>query len=417
MKKRFLILIILFLFLIPLQIRAALTIEEINCQILEIETKILEIQERIKVLKEDNSTFYFKSKLEKGDKREEVKELQIFLNKKLEDKIAKIGPGSPGNETYYFGELTRRAVIRFQEKYSEEILDPWGFKRGTGIVGATTRMKLNRLLHQNEIEEDSFSISNKNPEQGDTIVLKIKDSKSEEDIKVKFNNKEYNFNQLGSSDEKLVFLPIGANFNPGFYSLVIYSRDRGYCFNYIIVKNRYFPQTVLEVTPELEEKGYNPEMIQENVGKENKLLFEEVLSKEPGKFIFKDSFTKPLDKIKNVGAYGNLRISGNVKLRHLGVDLEADENTPVYSINDGIVRFTKEIKDYGNTMVIDHGGGVRSLYLHLDEFKAKEGDKVSKGEEIALSGNTGYSIAPHLHLSINIYGTSVDPLKFLSIDF
>ena len=417
MKKKFLILIILILFLLPLSTRAALTLEEINSKITEIEQKILALQEKIQELKEENTSFYFKKRLEIGDSGKEVKELQKLLNKNLKSKVAKTGPGSPGNETSYFGSLTKNAVIQFQEKYSNKILKPWGFKNGTGIVGATTRMQLNKLLHQGEIKDSSFSLSSKNPEQGDVVVLRLENSDEEENITVEFSGKEFNFYRLGSQDKKIAFLPIGANYNPGFYSLVVKSEDRGYYFDYLIVESRDFPKTYLEVTPELEEKGYDPDMIKENVAKENELLFKEVFNKEPTDFYFEKDFVNPLDKIKNVGAYGNLRISGDIKLRHLGVDLDAEVGDPVYSINDGVVSFAREITDYGKTMVVDHGGGIRSLYLHLDKFLAKKGDEVERGEKIALSGNTGYSIAPHLHLSINIYGKSIDPLRFLEIDY
>jgi murein DD-endopeptidase MepM/ murein hydrolase activator NlpD len=97
----------------------------------------------------------------------------------------------------------------------------------------------------------------------------------------------------------------------------------------------------------------------------------------------------------------------------LGVDLEAKEGDPVFSINDGVVRFSKELPNYGKTIIIDHGLGIFSLYLHLKEFKVSEGEKVKKGEIIALSGNTGYSISPHLHFSVKINGKSVDPLRFI----
>ncbi|MFW6283298.1 MAG: peptidoglycan DD-metalloendopeptidase family protein [Minisyncoccales bacterium] len=416
MRKKIGIILILFLILTPFQVGANSKLENLNEEIKIIENKIKELREKLEKIKNQKNNFYFTTKLKKGDKGEEVRELQKFLNNNLENKIAKKGPGSLGNETFYFGELTQKALIRFQEKHKEEILDPWGFNKGTGIVGVTTRIKINKLLHKKEIKESSFSISSKVLKQGDSAVLKIKNSNPDEKIIVKFADKEIKFYQLNTKNEKAAFLPIGANYTPSFYPLVIDSDKRGYYFDYLVVEESNFPQTTLKVTPELEEKGYNPDMIQENVAKENKLLFNEVFNQEPTNFYFKDNFTNPLDKIKNVGAYGNLRVNGNIKLRHLGIDLEANENKPVYSINDGVVVFAREITDYGKTIVINHGGGIHSLYLHLNEFLVKKGEEVKKGDKIALSGNTGYSIAPHLHLSINVHGESIDPLKFLKLN-
>jgi hypothetical protein len=90
--------------------------------------------------------FTFTRTLYFGMKSFEVKKLQELLNTDPDTRLANSGPGSPGSETDYFGPLTKKAVIKFQEKYAGEILAPWGLAEGTGIVGRTTRAKLNQLL-------------------------------------------------------------------------------------------------------------------------------------------------------------------------------------------------------------------------------------------------------------------------------
>src|SRR3989338_6023866 len=81
-----------------------------------------------------------------GSRGEDVFQLQKTLNKSLETQIAEIGPGSPGQETSYFGFLTKNAVIRLQNKFKAEVLVPVGLSQGTGFVGPRTLLKLNQLV-------------------------------------------------------------------------------------------------------------------------------------------------------------------------------------------------------------------------------------------------------------------------------
>jgi len=90
--------------------------------------------------------YKFERALEQGDVLDDVKYLQIFLNSTSDTRLAESGVGSPGEETNYFGPLTKIAVIKFQEKYATDILAPWDFTKGTGFVGKTTKAKLNQLL-------------------------------------------------------------------------------------------------------------------------------------------------------------------------------------------------------------------------------------------------------------------------------
>jgi WD40 repeat protein len=85
------------------------------------------------------------SNLKLGSKSEDVKLLQVLLNKDKETQVAAFGSGSKGYENSYFGTRTKNAVIKFQKKYASEILYPYGISFPTGVVGTATREKLNKL--------------------------------------------------------------------------------------------------------------------------------------------------------------------------------------------------------------------------------------------------------------------------------
>lgn len=113
--------------------------------------------------------------------------------------------------------------------------------------------------------------------------------------------------------------------------------------------------------------------------------------------------------------YGYSRQTGGSNISHKGTDFRAKVGTPVYAMNSGAVRFTRSLRNYGNTIIVDHGLGLHTIYMHLSEILVKEGQAVKKGEMIGRSGDTGYVLGPHLHLTIRIDGISIDPQKFLEL--
>ena len=113
--------------------------------------------------------------------------------------------------------------------------------------------------------------------------------------------------------------------------------------------------------------------------------------------------------------YGYDRQTGAYSIAHKGTDFRAPIGTPVYAANDGIVRLVYYFRDYGNTVVVDHGEGLMTLYMHLSKSNVAVDDVVKRGQVIALSGATGDALGPHLHLSVWIGKISIDPMKFLEL--
>ncbi len=265
---------------------------------------------------------------------------------------------------------------------------------------------------EKQVVDNNIYLSADKLEQGDTLLVRIRGEKTKGKVEGKFGLKKVDFFKLTGSDDWFAIIGIDAKEKPGEYNLEISFSDGKFQKEVEIVK-RAFPITVLYVSPELEDKGYTPSKIAGNIATKDNPSIYDVLDIYTPESYFNQSFVYPLKNIKNVGAFGNIRKNGDVSLQHLGVDLDAEIGTPVHAINKGKVCFTEELINYGNTLIVDHGLGIYSLYLHLSEFKAVKGEFVKRGEIIGLSGNTGYSIAPHLHFSIKANGASVDPLKFI----
>jgi len=98
---------------------------------------------------------------------------------------------------------------------------------------------------------------------------------------------------------------------------------------------------------------------------------------------------------------------------HFGQDFRCPIGTEVYATGAGIVYYAGNDNDgFGIKVVIDHGYGYRTIYGHLSEYRVRRGQKVTRGDFIGLSGNTGISSGPHLHYQIDLFGAHVNPLWY-----
>ncbi len=98
---------------------------------------------------------------------------------------------------------------------------------------------------------------------------------------------------------------------------------------------------------------------------------------------------------------------------HSGLDIGADYGDPVVAADSGVVIYADWMGGYGNAVIIDHGGGVSTLYGHNSELLVGEGQRVNKGQVIARAGSTGYSTGPHVHFEVRLNGSPTNPLDYL----
>lgn len=130
--------------------------------------------------------------------------------------------------------------------------------------------------------------------------------------------------------------------------------------------------------------------------------------------VWQESFVLPVMG-QDRGNFGDHRTVNKTKhYRHSGLDFHAPYDTPVRAINSGKVVVSGVQWVAGETICLDHGGGVFSKYLHLSRRLVKEGDNVARGQVIARSGNSGgQKPSPHLHLDLIVNGIRVDPKDFM----
>ena len=126
---------------------------------------------------------------------------------------------------------------------------------------------------------------------------------------------------------------------------------------------------------------------------------------------FADGFIYPLKTFKKTSPFGAQRIlNGEPKNPHYGVDIAAPKGTPIYAPADGIVSLADaNLYFEGQMVMIDHGQGLNSLYLHMSEIDVKAGQKVTRGEQIGAVGSTGRSTGPHLCWRLKWRNRNLDP--------
>jgi len=148
----------------------------------------------------------------------------------------------------------------------------------------------------------------------------------------------------------------------------------------------------------------------ERIKKESALLRETLRTVTSKKFR-ENRFYSPLKKLTITTPFGAKRIiNGKKRSIHWGIDLKAPLGTPVFASLSGRVVLARNFYYTGNTIVIDHGLGIYTLYAHLSKVLVKEGQIVKAGQKIGKVGSTGRSTGPHLHFGIYVNGIKVDPI-------
>lgn len=248
--------------------------------------------------------------------------------------------------------------------------------------------------------------------QGEPVLIQISDAKKSEIKKLTFDKASLNIFDYQNKPSALVGIDL--NKKDGNYKVTLLLNNGSSTESVLTVKKRVKIEAPLSVPEKL--GGDSPEnqtKVVSNLEKENAILARIITGL---KSFWTNKFIYPISgPIVITDEYGYSRLTGAYTITHKGVDLRASEGTKIMAMNRGVVRVARTFDIYGKTIVVDHGFGVMTFYMHLSKIKVNVGELVLPGQLIGLSGQTGYAESPHLHITVRINNISVDPIKFLDL--
>jgi hypothetical protein len=278
------------------------------------------------------------------------------------------------------------------------------------IVGALAASAL-LLCPLLAAEVSAISVVPEVPRQGDPLLLTISAPGSVTVSEIRFKGKELAL--FSYKGKPTALYGIDLEHPSGVFPVEVVFRDGSVRKEFVIIEKRKRITAPLGIPEKL---GGNTKESQQklvsSLRSENESI-SAILSTTT--LLWSEPFLVPLEHTTITDTYGYSRLTGDYQIPHKGLDFRASLGTPVFAMNGGIVALSREYRVYGKTIAIDHGLGLVTLYLHLSELGVSEGESVSRWQKIGRAGASGYAEAPHLHVSIRIGGTSIDPLSFLSL--
>lgn len=228
----------------------------------------------------------------------------------------------------------------------------------------------------------------------------------ERDPQYRFRGKPVLITEIDGVMNAVVGLPI--NLKPGEYHIES-SNDGQVTKRFFEVADKQYSTQHITIENDRKVNPYASDM--------ERILAEKARKQKAGNHYSKRKvdveFLLPVEGI-NTGSYGRRRVfNGQPRRPHSGMDIAAETGTPVRNPSAGKVIELGDFFFSGNLVYIDHGQGLISLFAHLDEIDVELGQQVGKGEIVGKVGATGRVTGPHLHWSLGLNGTWIDPALFL----
>jgi murein DD-endopeptidase MepM/ murein hydrolase activator NlpD len=252
---------------------------------------------------------------------------------------------------------------------------------------------------------------------GGPVLFKVKGPSKLESLTGTWLGHELTFNYQPSTKTWFALAGVSFETNPGKYSLELKgdttAKSSVSVKRAFTVSRAQYPKIRVQLAVEKKFTEPDPEQ-QKQIAEANKIKEEHFNQVTPERE-WDGSFLPPVDA-QTSDVYGSQRIFNGVAQRpHWGLDYRVHTGTSVAAMNGGTVLLARFLYYEGNFVVIDHGQGLYTLYLHLSELKVKEGEIVKRGQAIGLSGGTGRATGPHLDVRVRWQGTYLDPGRLLQM--
>ena len=244
---------------------------------------------------------------------------------------------------------------------------------------------------------------------GDAFVVKVTELETKELPSAVLNGRQFYFSSCGSE----CFYAIGsvdADTEPGTYYIQIGSGETKKNLS-LTVKSAVFP--VIELTLPEKKVFLSPED-QKRADREAERL--NSIWQIASERLWQGNFILPAEN--NISTmFGTTRIFNKKKVSlHRGMDIKGKEGEAVKASNRGRVVLAEELFFGGNTIILDHGQGIYTIYMHLSKFSVKPGYVVYRGEIIGSVGSSGRASGPHIHFGVKVLNVSTNPLSVVKLN-
>ncbi len=258
----------------------------------------------------------------------------------------------------------------------------------------------------------AITVAPERPRVGEVIFMRFEPDGELLRAACSWEGRSYQF--LPSGGAFGLVLPVSLKTLPGAHHATVYWKyvggEMGKATVPIEVGAREFGVQRLRLARTQEAKYSAPET------KREKRLIGRALDRVTPERRWEGDFLKPVEGRTSTGFGVQRYINGRLAYRHRGVDIAAPEGTPVLAAANGVVSVADDsFVLHGSTVVMDHGQGVSTLYIHLSEIAVAEGEKVVRGAMIGRVGATGVATGPHLHFGVYAYHEAVDPLFWVDL--